>query len=108
VQHTVAPAIVHGGRLTQTVAAANMQDPSGAWLTSDGEWRFLTWDQEIFASRDFVAWQRLGQPAGLPVGDCPSLFPLPAAVDGAGPLPAAAPTHVHKISYDSRDFYTIG
>ena len=51
----------------------------------------------------------LGQPAGLPVGDSPSLFTLPAAVDGAAAPPlAAAPTHVHKISYDSRDFYTIG
>ena len=85
------------------------RDPSGAWLTPDGEWRFMTWDQELFASKDFVAWQRLGQPAGLPVGDCPSLFALPAAVDGAAAPPlAAAPTHVHKISYDSRDFYTIG
>jgi hypothetical protein len=96
---------------TKTLVANNTQrDPSGAWRTSDGYYQFLTWDQVLWSSKDFLSWKSLGQPGGLPVGDCPSLFQLPQAAAGAGPPPAgsAQPTHVHKISYDSRDFYSLG
>jgi hypothetical protein len=96
---------------TKDLIANNTQrDPSGAWRTSDGQYQFFTWDQVLWSSRDFVTWESLGQPAGLPVGDCPSLFPLPAAAPGSGPAPAGSvrPTHVHKISYNSRDCYSLG
>jgi sucrose-6-phosphate hydrolase SacC (GH32 family) len=96
---------------TKRLIANNTQrDPSGAWQNPDSkEWRMLTWDQVIFSSKDFLTWKKLGQPAGLPVGDCPSLFPLPRLTPGAEPAPAGAvtPDHVHKTSYNG-DWYRLG
>jgi hypothetical protein len=32
------------------------RDPSAAWRTPDGEWRFTTFDQMVYGSLDFVTW----------------------------------------------------
>ena len=95
------------------------RDPSGAWLTPSGQWRMLTWDQVFWGSVDFMTWEKIGQPFGLPVGDCPSFFPLPRIVGVAGQQgagvsgviksqPQQQPTHVHKVSASGGDWYLLG
>ena len=93
------------------------RDPSGAWLTPSGQWRMLTWDQVFWGSMDFVTWEKIGQPFGLPVGDCPSLFPLPRTVGAVAPPGTGVsrvrdwqpqPTHVHKVSSTGGDWYSLG
>lgn len=81
------------------VANNTQRDPSTAWRTKFGEWRFTTFDTQIFGSMDFKSWYRLGSQKGFPAGECPSFFPLPNATPGAGtaPVGASAPTHVHKV-----------
>jgi beta-fructofuranosidase len=83
------------------------KDPSTAWQTAAGEWRFVTGGTPImYGSMDFKSWYYLGK--GFPMypdrsgkmiyagGDCPSLFPLPPKTPGAGPPPdSKRPTHVH-------------
>jgi sucrose-6-phosphate hydrolase SacC (GH32 family) len=84
------------------------KDPSAAWQTAAGEWRFVTGGTPImYGSMDFKSWYYLG--TGFPMfpdpsgkmnyagGDCPSLFPLPPKTPGAGPPPDTKrePTHVH-------------
>ena len=97
------------------------KDPSTAWQTAFGEWRFVTGGTPImYGSMDFDDWYLLGlgfttkmqscSPClsnGYPCtnsdcfvgagGDCPSLFPLPGRTPGAGPSPdnKTEPTHVH-------------
>lgn len=86
-------------------------DPSTAWRTNDGEWRFIgnqacTNDDgsaggaPIYASKDFVSWYKVGCTTLL-LGDCPTFFPLPKLAPGtSGGLSAAAkaalPNYVHK------------
>ena len=90
-------------------------DPSGAWQTASGEWRFVgngraeatgcpgnatTETTPIYGSKDFVSWYKVGCTT-LPAGDCPTLFPRPAltpgSTDGMSAAEIAAlPTHVYK------------
>ena len=95
----------------QLIANNTQRDPSSAWQNSDGQWRLLTWDQVIFASSDFKTFKKLSQPAGLAVGDCPSLFKLPDSVTNSTLNPVndqGRPDHVHKISYNNQDWYSLG
>eukprot|EP01047_Picozoa_sp_COSAG01_P017458 COSAG01_NODE_925_length_12707_cov_21.250297_4_plen_243_part_00 len=91
-------------------------DPSTAWKTASGEWRFIgnsridrtTLSQSpIFATNGSSfrgPWRRVGLVEGLAWGECPSLYPLPALYPGAvatatsSRAQAALPTHVHKRS----------
>eukprot|EP01047_Picozoa_sp_COSAG01_P110170 COSAG01_NODE_39006_length_482_cov_0.793734_1_plen_157_part_10 len=67
-------------------------DPSSAWQTKQGEWRFLGNGRAegtgcpgnatlettpIYGSIDFVSWYKIGCTA-LPAGDCPTIFKRPA------------------------------
>jgi len=81
-------------------------DPSSAWKTPAGEWRFIGNQKcgdgngaPIYGSMDFKSFYKIGCTTFLK-GDCPTFFPLPPLVPGInkvdleklGPLP----THVHK------------
>ena len=79
-------------------------DPSSAWKTPAGEWRFTTQAGHVFGSMDFKAWYSIGDGTGFPSGalglgapECPSFFPLPRTTPGAktrtGAL-SSTPTHV--------------
>lgn len=113
------------------IANDTFDDPSTAWRTRWGEWRFVgnCGDGKvgdcgpdpkfraapIWASADnFITWRKVGF-TNLPAGECSSLYPLPPLVPGAPPLPpgTAAPTHVFKWGCGTaadwtRDCYTVG
>eukprot|EP00928_Gymnodinium_smaydae_P002170 TRINITY_DN10765_c0_g5_i1.p1 TRINITY_DN10765_c0_g5~~TRINITY_DN10765_c0_g5_i1.p1 ORF type:complete len:596 (+),score=64.51 TRINITY_DN10765_c0_g5_i1:57-1790(+) len=89
-------------------------DPSSAWQTAAGEWRFTTAGGFIFGSMDFKNWYMISQQKGFTPGECPSFFPLPRITPGAEP-PAPGvpvPTHVYKVSHAStmgpQDFVQVG
>ena len=97
------------------VANRTERDPSGPWLTSHGEWRLITWDGWEYGTTDgFKTMEKQGQVSGLPIGDCPSLFVLPAARagDDDDALSTDGPTHVYKYSWlagdASADWYLLG
>ena len=90
-------------------------DPSTAWLTKYGEYRFIgnagAYGQvasksrhgavsPIFAATNFTgAWHLVGDTT-LPAGECPSLFPLPQLYPGTTAGGDELPTHVHKRGHD--------
>lgn len=85
-------------------------DPSTAWRTSFGEWRWIAncgdgtvgdcgpnaSNAPLYGSRDpaFRSAHRIGF-TNLAAGECPSLYPLPPLSPGTTPAPNM-PTHVHK------------
>eukprot|EP00940_MAST-03C_sp_MAST-3C-sp2_P000798 g798.t1 len=85
-------------------------DPSTAWRTSFGEWRWIAncgdgtigdcgpnaSNAPLYGSRDstFRYARRIGF-TNLPAGECPSLFPVPPLSPGTTPV-LNMPTHVHK------------
>ena len=96
-------------RKLRPIVNDTFDDPSTAWRTPYGEWRFIgnsridqtSPDQSpIFASRNFAGpWQRVGLVEGLAWGECPSLYPLPALYPGTkAPPQSQLPTHVFKRS----------
>ena len=92
--------------LYNPIVNGSSKDPSAAWQTSTGdgttsEWRFSDNAGQIFSSVDgFQHWRSVGVLRGIPEGDCPSLFRLPALTPGVGSAPAGVeqPTHVHITS----------
>ena len=87
--------------LYNPIVNGSAKDPSAAWKTAAGEWRFSSNAAEIFSTTDWISWRSLGTVAALPQGDCPSLLPLPRTTPGSGPAPpghAPTPTHVHITS----------
>ena len=95
---------------TNPIANNTGRDPSTAWQTPAGEWRFTSYGSQLFGSMDFKQWYRLGQQKQFPAGECPSFFKLPRATPGAGPAPAGAahPTHVYKSSHGGKDWMSVG
>jgi len=94
------------------IVNSSQRDPTTAWRTAGGEWRFTNYDGDVFASADFSAWRVAGHL--FPAGECPDVYPLPPLCAGegcAGPPPAplgGLPTHVHKLSTGGQDFYWLG
>ena len=96
-------------RKLRPIVNDTFDDPSTAWRTPYGEWRFIgnsRIDQTspeqspIFAAREFAGpWQRVGLVEGLAWGECPSLYPLPALYPGTkAPPQSQLPSHVYKRS----------
>jgi len=74
-------------------------DPSTAWRTQHGEWRFLaasSGNLPMYASPDFIHWHKLGNTAFAADDCCPSLFPVPLRSQGEGRVAALGPTHMLK------------
>ena len=89
-------------------------DPSGAWETADGEWRWIANCDETVgecgsnssqaplygASDSTFETARLIGLTNLQPGECPSLFDLPPLSSGTGTSfhdnTSRLPTHVHK------------
>lgn len=89
------------------------RDPSTAWQTAAGEWRFTNFEGKVYASDDFVHWGVAGGGAALfSEAECPDFFALPALCADAGcatpPPGTLLPTHVHKQSSGGQDWYTLG
>ena len=75
------------------------RDPSTAWRTAAGEWRYMDASANIYSSWDFVEWSNVGNlSATIGTGDCPDFFPVPRLCDGCADgdqsLPRLRPTHV--------------
>eukprot|EP01052_Picozoa_sp_SAG31_P021454 SAG31_NODE_1660_length_7599_cov_3.194800_9_plen_211_part_00 len=93
-------------------------DPSSAWQTKHGEWRFIgngraeatgcpgnatTETTPIYGSMDLVSFYKIGCTA-LPAGDCPTLFPRPSLTPGSAEHLseqelAKLPSHVYKCGH---------
>ena len=76
-------------------------DPSTAWKTPYGEWRFIGnggRTMPLFTAKELRGpWTIVGDVANLTSGECPSLFPLPALTPGTSAKPGQKlPTHVYK------------
>lgn len=106
------PLLVHWKKAPiNPIANDSQRDPSTAWKTASGEWRFTTYDTMLYASVDFRQWYRVGMQSGWNVGECPSFFPLPKTTPDASKAPTdiqGAPTHVHKYSNGWRDYMRLG
>ena len=92
-------------------------DPSAAWRTKHGEWRFIgTATHEpttpgviqnasatIWAAPRFEGpWSLVGLQPGFHAGEMPTLFPLPPLYPGTRAEGGALPTHVRKRGPGSR------
>lgn len=90
------------------------RDPSTAWRTAQGEYRFTNYEGKIYSSMDFVHWNEANGGPLFPTAECPDFFPLPPLCTGNGCSMATVkntqviPTHVHKQSSSGQDYYTLG
>ena len=96
---------------------ANMtsDDPTGAWRSAAGEWRFAGARGTVYATApgaEFTGpWNESSRPVFMPPTfnasqggiSCGDLFPLPAVCDGCGPAAAGDPTHVYKVLMEGPD-----
>ena len=60
----------------RVIANGTAKDPSAAWQTKAGEWRFRDNTAMIYSSSNFRDWKRVGILGAFATGDCPSLFAL--------------------------------
>eukprot|EP00912_Choanoflagellata_sp_UC4_P000980 UC4_evm2s607 len=97
-------------------------DPSSAWITSDGELRWIAncGDGKVGDCGDgnqtplygaknpsFSSAHKIGY-TNMDAGECPSLYPLPKLSPGSEPIDNM-PTHVHKWGCQPyKDCYDIG
>ncbi len=87
------------------------RDPSTAWQTASGEWRFTNYEGKVFTSPDFQTWSVADNGAALwPTAECPDFFALPplCSTNGCANATGLQPTHVHKQSSSGQDWYTLG
>lgn len=85
-----------------TVAGARTgDDPSTAWRTKFGEWRFVDNSVFEFASADFKSWHIVGNHT-LPVGECASFFDLPPLSPGFSPADYPAGSLPNKVHMGGR------
>jgi len=93
------------------IAKEVSRDPSTAWKTDSGEWRFTHYSGDIYGSKDFKAWYKVADGKSI-FGrqECPSLIPLPRTTPGVAVTAngVAAPTHFYKGSHDVADWIRAG
>ena len=92
-----------------TVVGVN-RDPSTAWQTATGEWRYTDVEQNIFSSLDFKSWKVVGRMDGFPGGECPDFFETPPTCAGCDDTNTSAvqPTHVHATTHYQLGEYSDG
>eukprot|EP00747_Dinoflagellata_sp_TGD_P197358 gnl/TRDRNA2_/TRDRNA2_68603_c0_seq1.p1 gnl/TRDRNA2_/TRDRNA2_68603_c0~~gnl/TRDRNA2_/TRDRNA2_68603_c0_seq1.p1 ORF type:complete len:624 (+),score=69.24 gnl/TRDRNA2_/TRDRNA2_68603_c0_seq1:30-1901(+) len=97
--------------LTNPLLELTERDPSTAWRTKEGEWRFITYTSKIYGSMDFQHWYDSGD-ADLPVGECPSFFELPPLYPGTQTPDSVSELPTHVIKYSDmclrRDIMDVG
>eukprot|EP00760_Papus_ankaliazontas_P009344 PhM_4_TR14035/c0_g1_i1/m.98143/K01193/INV, sacA; beta-fructofuranosidase len=90
------------------------RDPSTAWRTASGEWRFTNYQGLVWVSDDFVSWKQSSNkdPIFPADAECPDFFPLPKVCTGCGGEGAVVGngniTHVHKHSSAPLERYLLG
>ena len=62
------------------VVKNTQRDPSSAWQTSKGEWRYTWYSGGIYSSWNFKDWSMVGHLFGK--AECPDFFPIPWDCDG--------------------------
>ncbi len=95
-------------------------DPSTAWKTKDGEWRFIgnqgcepEGGNPLYGTRDWVTFYKIGCTT-LMAGDCPTFFPLPGLTPGSEHYvehhvkDAPMPNRVHKSGGKGGDQTQVG
>lgn len=95
------------------------RDPSTAWQTKKGEWRYMDAKADVYTSLDFKRWQLAGNLPEFGTGDCPDFYPLPsscsgcdhanadaAADEGIPQGPPPTPSHVRAGGFQG--VYTLG
>ena len=88
------------------------RDPSSAWQTAAGEWRYTDANADIYSSWDFESWKLVGNLPSFGTGDCPDFYLLPPTCPGCGEgtdAPAAnapRPTHVRAGGFQA--VYALG
>ena len=100
-------------RVNGTGINAASRDPSTAWRTSRGEWRYMNARADIFSSLDFLDWRWVGNLENFGTGDCPDFYPIPRDCDGCGPAAEDAagsvsprPSHVRAGGF--KGVYALG
>eukprot|EP01043_Picozoa_sp_COSAG02_P024466 COSAG02_NODE_1337_length_13193_cov_9.142050_5_plen_565_part_00 len=100
-------------RVNGTGINAASRDPSTAWRTSRGEWRYMNARADIFSSLDFLDWRWVGNLENFGTGDCPDFYPIPRDCDGCGPAADDAagsvsprPSHVRAGGF--KGVYALG
>jgi len=107
------PLLINWSKPVYNPIVENVQrDPSTAWKTSEGEYRFTNYEGKIYSSMDFITWYEANGGALFPTAECPDFFTLPAYCTGNGCSVTNSnqvlPTHVHKQSSGGEDYYTLG
>jgi beta-fructofuranosidase len=80
------------------IRMGTQRDPSTAWRTAAGEWRYTNVKKEIFSSWDFKHWEMVGILDEFGGGECPDVFEIPPLCEGCSADNGAGifkPTHVH-------------
>jgi sucrose-6-phosphate hydrolase SacC (GH32 family) len=112
--HVNDPLLTNWSKPAYNPVVQNVQrDPSTAWQTASGEWRFTDFEGKIYYSPDFVSWNVASNGTALfDTAECPDFFTLPAFCTDPGcttpPPGTQLPTHVHKQSSGGQDWYTLG
>eukprot|EP01052_Picozoa_sp_SAG31_P033681 SAG31_NODE_3838_length_3832_cov_3.197696_3_plen_415_part_00 len=89
------------------VVKNTQRDPSSAWQTSKGEWRYTWYSGGIYSSWNFKDWTMVGHLFGK--AECPDFFPIPRDCDGCtGGDNETRPTHVHATAGYSCGVYSEG
>ena len=82
------------------------RDPSTAWRTKSGEWRYVDAKADVYSTWDWSSFTRVGSLPALGGGDCPDFYRLPRVCDGCAASEesgATRPTHVRASTH-----YTLG
>ena len=89
------------------VVKNTQRDPSTAWRTTKGEWRYTLYTGEVYSSWDFITWTNVGRVFGK--NECPDFYPIPTDCDGCSSgLNETRPTHVHATANYELGVYDEG
>lgn len=92
--------------ITRVIANRSGADPTGAWRTADGEWRFAGSHGTVYSADSWDGnWSETPVPIFMPPTyndskagiSCGDLFPRPQPCDGCPPAAPSDPTHVYKL-----------
>ena len=98
--------------VARVIANRTGADPTGAWRTAAGEWRFAGSHGTVYSADTWGgAWHESPTPVFMPPTyndskagiSCGDLFPRPRPCDGCAPAAPSDPTHVYKLLIEGPD-----